>query len=397
MVQRIRSSQLETRTPRLRLKIRKKPYFVKLSRGVHLGYRRNQTAGTWLVRVTRNSDWTASLGNADDHEAANGSDILDYAQADKKARERARIGPATTGNTVNGALQRYEDDLKERGGDLDNVARVRRHMTADLAQKQVGTLIAQDLRDFRTVLTGKMSKAAVNRTCSGLKAALNAMADLSDGRITNRDAWKVGLKDFSGIETGARNVILEDAQVRAIVAASYKRDKDFGLFVELSAVTGARPSQLLRLQGEDVEMGRNPRLQMPSSRKGKKREIRRFPVPIPLRLAQRLAGKSGPILLLDGAPWTNATRCTYFQEAVKAAGYDENVITQYALRHTSIVRQLRENVPIRIVAAKHDTSVKQIEKTYSRHILDHTDDLNRKGMFEYGAEVVTLHNKEAAS
>ena len=39
----------------------------------------------------------------------------------------------------------------------------------------------------------------------------------------------------------------------------------------------------------------------------------------------------------------------------------------YALkRHSSIVRQLLLNVPIRVIATTHDTSVAMIEKHYSR-------------------------------
>src|SRR5262245_34117417 len=143
MVQRVRFSHLEYRSNRLdnrKVPIRKKPYFVTIARGVSLGYRRNQTAGTWLVRVTKGeADWTVRLGNADDYEDANNGDILNYEQAQKRARERARIGPATAGNTVGGALDRYEADLKERGGDLDNVGRVRRHIDVDLLKKVVGT------------------------------------------------------------------------------------------------------------------------------------------------------------------------------------------------------------------------------------------------------------------
>lgn len=47
----------------------------------------------------------------------------------------------------------------------------------------------------------------------------------------------------------------------------------------------------------------------------------------------------------------------------------------YALRHSSIVRYLMENVPIRIVAALHDTSVVMIERHYSRWISDKMDEL----------------------
>ena len=57
----------------------------------------------------------------------------------------------------------------------------------------------------------------------------------------------------------------------------------------------------------------------------------------------------------------------------------------YCLRHTSITRMLLAGVPVRVVAALHDTSVQQIEKTYSRHIGDHSDALIRRAMFEADA------------
>ena len=52
----------------------------------------------------------------------------------------------------------------------------------------------------------------------------------------------------------------------------------------------------------------------------------------------------------------------------------------YALRHSSIVRQLLAGVPVRIVAAGHDTSVAMIERNYSRYITDHADALVRSAM-----------------
>jgi hypothetical protein len=38
----------------------------------------------------------------------------------------------------------------------------------------------------------------------------------------------------------------------------------------------------------------------------------------------------------------------------------------YALRHSSIVRMLLQNIPIRLVASLHNTSTTMIERTYSR-------------------------------
>lgn len=47
----------------------------------------------------------------------------------------------------------------------------------------------------------------------------------------------------------------------------------------------------------------------------------------------------------------------------------------YALRHTSIMRGLKAGLPIRLVAANHDTSVEMIERHYGRFISDALDEL----------------------
>ena len=69
------------------------------------------------------------------------------------------------------------------------------------------------------------------------------------------------------------------------------------------------------------------------------------------------------------------------REVVKAIGEDPDTVTLYALRHSSIVRMLLKNIPIRLIAALHNTSVGQIERNYSRHITEHhSDDLTRIGL-----------------
>ena len=69
-------------------------------------------------------------------------------------------------------------------------------------------------------------------------------------------------------------------------------------------------------------------------------------------------------------------------------------VTMYALRHSSIVRMLLQNVPIRLVASLHNTSVRMIEKHYSRYIVEHSDDISRKALLQYeppsGENVVAL-------
>lgn len=81
-------------------------------------------------------------------------------------------------------------------------------------------------------------------------------------------------------------------------------------------------------------------------------------------------------------------------EAQEKAARAFEGVTVYALRHSNIVRQLLANVPIRVVAVNHDTSVAMIEKNYSRFISDHADAMARKALLDVsarpGANVVTI-------
>ena len=50
------------------------------------------------------------------------------------------------------------------------------------------------------------------------------------------------------------------------------------------------------------------------------------------------------------ATWKKSDHTRPFARAVKAVGEDPEQVTMYALRHSSIVRQLLAGVPIRVVA-----------------------------------------------
>src|SRR5262249_5825466 len=184
---------------------------------------------------------------------------------------------------------------------VGNVTRVRRHLPSLLASKPVVLLTSRELQHWRDRLG--MKPASINRTGRGLKAALN-LAARHDPRLVNVNAWKFGLASLRDAHR-ARNVILTDTQVLALVAAAYAKDPAFGLLTETAATTGARPSQLARLEVADLQADRDdPRLLMPSSRKGHAGKwIERKPVPIPANLAARLcqaaAGRdaSAPLLL----------------------------------------------------------------------------------------------------
>jgi integrase len=439
MARRTRAPKLETRTARLKLPIRKKPYSVSIAPGVILLYRRNQGPGTWGVRLTVAKDEMHRLATADDQADADGRSVLDFWQAQDAARAKAKEHEGDTApKTVEKALDDYEADLKTRGADAGNVTRVRGHLSSEIREQTVSSLKGDELKRWRAKLAKDLAPSTVNRTMTCFKAALN-LAAAHDDRIIKRP-WETGLAVIPDAER-PRNVILTDAQVRAIVTEAYqshppdarirgdariKAEKDaqrwadeLGLLVEVLAVTGARVSQAARLDLPDLQGDRSdPRLMMPSSRKGKgvKKFIRR-PVPIPVILALRLrvaASKRGaadlPLLAKpSGERWSKSDHSRPFERLVerlpadaletvrqqgadpegleKAAAEFEGV-TIYALRHSSIARQLLAGVPIRIVAVNHDTSVAMIERTYSHLIADHADALSRKALLDVAAPAV---------
>ena len=405
-----RNAKLESATARRKLALRKKPYYVRLSPGIALGYRRNAGAGTWTVRVADGgAEWTKKIALADDFEGASPPHVLSYWQALDTARALARRQPGEAIDesrplTVAEALDRYEADLKARGGDPYNVRHVRLHLTGSILSKPVALLGASELRKWRDRLLDKgLAPGTVNRTKTGLRAALE-LAAAHDPRIANERAWKVGLAALPDAHR-ARNVILDDATVRRVVAAAYDHDPALGLMVEVAAVTGARLSQLARLEVADLQAdGPEPRLLMPLSAKGRARNKRheRRPVPITGALAsvlkQEAADRASDAPLLtraDGSGWGHSRTRHHrndFRAVIGAAGLDPDEVTLYALRHSSIVRQLLANVPIRIVATLHDTSVKMIERTYSRYIASHSDEIARRALLETIAQPPAAHN-----
>jgi integrase len=409
MATRVRSSKLENRSARLRLARRKKPYSVPIMRGVHLLYRRNKTAGPFMARMCRDGeDWTEPLGIADDHDVADGKHILTYWQAQDLARERARLGKPTSDLCIKARVEHYRADLESRGRDPSNAARVLHHLTAKLAGKVVtASSLSEDLREFRErLLTSGLAPATIDRTTDALKAALNLAAD-NDERIIRRP-WKTALKAIGASEAGVRNVVLSDADRRTLRGAAYAHDGDFGLLIDVLDETGARPSQVARLTAEDVQADfydartgkRQPRLLVPVSHKGRGKKARAHtPVPITPALADRLKSREPGVLLkrADGVPWGEINLAHYFDRAMEGVTFDNpSRVTMYSLRHTSIVRQLLNNVPVRVVAALHDTSVVMIERNYSRFIGDHVDEMVRATLPQ-PVEVVPLDDRRLAA
>jgi hypothetical protein len=110
-------------------------------------------------------------------------------------------------------------------------------------------------------------------------------------------------------------------------------------------------------------------------------------------LKEAARGRPGDARLLvqsDASPWDDNPGLNYHRDVgkiVTAIGLDPAEVTMYCLRHSSIVRMLLKNIPIRLVASLHNTSVAMIERHYSKHIDQYGDE---------HARVALLHHEEPA-
>lgn len=246
-----------------------------------------------------------------------------------------------------------------------------------------------------------------------LKAALNDAARHYRKKLPADFALIIreGLKISEPRSPEARRQILNDEAIKRILSETRRYDHaqnwDGDLFrlILLLAATGARFSQIRRLQVSDVQI-ETCRIMIPTSKKGQNnKRLERIAVPVGedviASLLPILQGRASREPLLErwrhvqvgpaewrregrGA-WRTASEMTRPWGAImELAGVHlqgDNLLP-YALRHSSIVRGLRAGLPTRLVAALHDTSVVMIEKHYSAYVVDALNDLAARAVIK---------------
>lgn len=414
--------RINDRAARARLDFRNRPYWRLITEGFHLGYRRGPHKGSWFVRLQMvagaNSYKSEALGQADDHIDANGTDVLSYAQALAKASRWKEIVEAAAEQgeaaitfdgsvTIRSAIETY---LAKRNARRS--AQAGRTITSDaqykltahvLGDKRLARIALKDLSEADLIAWQQrlvaQTPSSRQRVANDFKAALNA-AYACHRRTLPSDlptVIKYGLHIEAGevvIARARENQILPDETVRAIVGAAFGLDEDFGRMVMLLAATGARFAQLRRMRVADVQLAQN-RLLIPQSFKGKKKSLEYIRVAVGADVMAELQPivegrlSSEPLLerwhlkQLSAAVWVNHERGEW-KTPSELTRHWAKVLAQlklpaatipYALRHSSIVRGLRANLPIRLVAALHDTSVAMIERHYSRWITEGLEEM----------------------
>ena len=237
-----------------------------------------------------------------------------------------------------------------------------------------------------------LAASTVNRTRTGLKAALALAASLDD-RITNARAWRVGLATLPDANTPRGDVVLADAQVVDLIACARALDQQFGLFVAVLAL-GVRSSQAARLEVRDLQ---SDRLMMPTSaqRGAGAKVIKRCPVPIPAILADALAAEArgrpadAPLLMQKRWPALGLWDARGYQATRAVPGPQSPMpgtipigSRPKACATPPSCGCWRRYVLIRLVASLCDTSSAIIEHNYSAYIAHHADELARSALLD---------------
>lgn len=415
---------IDTAAKRAKLKPRKNPYWYGVSGGrggLSLGYRKSERrSGRWVAKIVVGGRRVEERVGAADDEPVAGNALsfaaavaaaLDWGRRQMAALEAANADavPAKT-PTVRSAIIEYIGERRKRAGRKGSEVTLEKYILrcgAPVAAIRLSRLTAQAIEEWRDQLPARLTGSAKNRILNDLRAALNAAALKYRRQLPTHllAEIKIGTKAKSAV-SNSRRQLLTDHQVRAVVNAAFEVDPDgdFGRLVLVSAATGSRFSQLAALRVADVQ-SRNERIMVPSSRKGKKRQPGlRTAVPVAVDVIDRLApvlkdrAMDDPLLMRWGyrqsagplrwkkdkrLPWAHPFEVRkWWAETVRRAELPSDTV-MYALRHSSIVRSLLANVPVRLVAALHDTSVVMIERHYAAYITDMSDEIARRSIVPF--------------
>lgn len=383
----VQDINLRSREARRRLKSRPEPFWRVLEQGLHLGYRKRASGGTWVARRRRETAGSyeeAKLGVADDLQDGDGVAILTFDHAQAAARKWWRAakrreagqseheGPYTMADALRDYLSDYKAGHTKGGGRASKAteAAANAHIVPTLGEVQLAKLTARKVRDWLNGLAiasarvragkgkdikhraeketpdpdaGRKRKATANRVLGILKAVLNHA--WHEGHAETDDAWRV-VKPFRGVSAPVVRY-LSTAECGRLVNAC---PADFRAMVRAALLTGCRYGELAALRVADFDADAES-LAIRSSKSGKGRHVvltdegKEF-------FEQVAAGKTRGDLLLtraDGKAWSKNHQQRPLALACQRAKI-KPAVSFHILRHTHGSILAMQNVPMPVIA-----------------------------------------------
>ncbi len=389
----VENTDLRNREKRLRLDVRKKPYWMTLNEGEHLGYYRGQRVGKWLARYRRpgatGNYQETTLAEADDNADADGIVILNFKHAQEAARDwfagLERNGGRSTGPyTVSKALDDYLEGFT--GKDVANTRRrIDSIVRPQMGKHDVSKLTPKIITDWHSSLakaqarlrTGKGAeqnfretadsdearrsrRSSANRILTILKAALNVA--YRNGKVAGDDAWR-RVKPFAKADAPKLRYLSDD-EARRIVNAC---DAAFRPMVKAALLTGARYSELAGLEARDFDR-QSQTLWLRETKAGAARAVYLEGEGVRL-LDEATAGKVAGVLIFprpDGKRWGPSQQARPLAAACKVAKLDSTGF--HDLRRTYGARLALRGVPMAVIAEALGHADERITRKHYAHL-----------------------------
>ena len=390
----VRDARLDKREARLKLVMRREPYWRLISEGAHLGYDRGQRVGKWVARYRRIGSGAGyakkTLGEADDIRDADGTAILSFKQADEQARlwfaELARGGGKAGPFTVGDALDEYLDGFRGKAGKVPadlrsridaiirpalgaiEVASLTRKRVADWHQERAKAPARlrtkkgaeQNTRPAETAEDIRRRRSTANRDLTVLKAALNRAAEHRPGLPV--DAWSK-VKPFPKVDVAKRRYLTDDETRRLVNSI----EPEFRPIAKAALLTGGRYGELRHARVRDYD--RQSRTLWLSETKGAEPRPAYLDEEGAEMLEQATAGKEPDALIFtrsDGRGWGSSHQLRRMEEAVERAKIPR--ATFHDLRRTYGARLARRGVPLAVIAEAMGHKDERITRKHYAHL-----------------------------
>jgi integrase len=393
MARLVRDARLEKREQRLRLPVQKKPHWRSISEGQHIGYYRGARVGKWVARHripgSAGDYRQITLGEADDVADADGEVILDWKQADARARawfaEMETAGGRKKGPyTVSAALDDYMKGFEGKSVTATR-SRIEAIIRPALGHLEVSKLKSDDIADWlnaraksparlrtkacaqtpneRQAATDealRRRRSTANRDLTVLKAALNRA--YRKGKVDSDDAWRKVLP-FKKADAPKLRYLTDDECRRVVNAA----DADWRPMIQAALVTGARYGELSKLEARDFDAQART-LWLRETKGGAQRAVYLEAEGVEL-FKQHTAGKepTSPVFPRpDGKPWAASQQrrplIAACQKAkIEPAGFHD-------LRRTYGARLALKGVPMAVIAEAMGHKDERITRKHYAHL-----------------------------
>jgi integrase len=418
-----RDARLESRDARLRLPPSpdNTAYWRGIERGLALGYYKGPQGGAWYVRRRLGSKYIkARLALADDFSDSNGTTILSFAEAQRKALGTSEaLKPRSERRyTVSQAVADYLEHLKVRAKSWrDTEIKLNAHVLPKLGTYQLVELTPEILRRWRDGLARtthdrgrrrtrrssvgqgtpeapaveaadgteagvaassadllRRKQATSNRIFAALRACLNHA--WRDGKTDSDQAWH-RVPAFRNVDSPVVRFVTRDEAVRLINASV----PEFRPLVRAALLTGCRYGELCALEVGDYDPD-NETLVIRYSKSGKARHVYLTSEGVDL-FEGLVTGRPREALMFlheDGSAWGPSHQHRPMREACTHAEIHPP-ISFHILRHSYASLLTKAGVPLQVVAsALGHADARMTEKHYAHLAPSHVAQLIRDNL-----------------